>query len=113
MSATPEGKIKARLKKLLNLYGVYYHMPVVNGMGSPSLDFICCVAGYFFAIETKAPGGKPTPRQSLTMQAMRDAGGFVFLVAKDEHFVVLEQYLALITGWTPEAARAHFALHQK
>lgn len=93
---TPEGKVKERLKKLLKKYNVYYHMPVMNGMGSPTLDFICCVNGHYLAIETKKPGGKPTARQEVTMELIRAAGGFVFVVAVDRDFDELEAYLALL-----------------
>jgi hypothetical protein len=93
---TPEGKVKERLKKLLKKYGVYYHMPVMNGMGAPTLDFICCYRGRYLAIETKAPGQKPTKRQQLTMQQMSAAGGFVFTVANDDDFEYLEGYLKFL-----------------
>jgi hypothetical protein len=93
---TPEGKVKERLKKLLKKYGVYYHMPVMNGMGAPTLDFICCYKGRYLAIETKAPGQKPTKRQQLTMQQMAAAGGFVFTVANDDDFEYLEGYLKFL-----------------
>ena len=77
---TPEGKVKAKVKVMLKKYGVYWHMPVQNGMGAPSLDFICCVGGKYMAIETKAPGGVLTQRQALTSDQIRTAGGTVFMV---------------------------------
>jgi hypothetical protein len=84
---TPEGKVKARVKKLLAPYlnfGLWYYMPVQNGMGTPVLDFIGCYKGQFFAIETKAPGGKPTKRQELTMTQMRQAGAAVMVIDSEE-----------------------------
>jgi hypothetical protein len=33
MAATPEGRVKAAVKKLLTKHGVYFYMPVQNGMG--------------------------------------------------------------------------------
>lgn len=77
---TPEGRIKEAIKSELKKLGVYYHMPVQNGMGKPTLDFVCCHQGYFFAIEAKAPGKKPTARQELTIAEMRRAGGKVYIV---------------------------------
>lgn len=107
---TPEGKVKERLKKLLKRYNVYWHCPVMNGMGSPTLDFICCHCGYYFAIETKAPGQKPTKRQELTMASMAEAGAFVFTVAIDADFDRLEAYLQFVK---PDAVvQAHRNLHQ-
>ena len=94
---TPEGKVKEQIKKLLKKYGVFYHMPVMNGMGKPTLDFICCHNSRFIAIEAKAPGQKATLRQELTMQEMRNAGAYVFLIDGNEHrFDVLEAFLQLV-----------------
>lgn len=90
---TPEGKVKDRVKKLLKRYKVYYHMPVQNGMGAPTLDFVCCHKGYFIAIETKAGNKQPTARQEITMNEIRAAGGFVFLVNEVQGLAELEVYL--------------------
>lgn len=93
MATTPEGKIKARVKKLLNQHGAYSHMPVQNGMGSPSLDFVCCFRGLYVAIEAKAPGKKPTKRQEKTMAQIRKAGGLAFVVSNEETLDLLERWL--------------------
>lgn len=93
---TPEGKVKEKVKRLLKKYGAYYHMPVMNGMGAPTLDFVCCYHGFFIAIETKAPGKKPTPRQLLTMADMEAAGAFVFAVAGDDDLFLVEEFLKLL-----------------
>lgn len=66
---------------MLRDFGAYWHMPVQNGMGAPSLDFICCLNGLYFAIETKAEGKMMTPRQDKTAEEIRAAGGKVFVVA--------------------------------
>jgi hypothetical protein len=94
---TPEGKVKAKVKALLKQWGAYFHMPVQNGMGEPTLDFIACLNGRFIAIETKAPGKKPTKRQEVTMAQMRAAGAFVFVVSNDAELEVLGAYLALLS----------------
>ena len=60
--ATPEGRVKAKVKALLKKYNAYWHCPVQNGMGAPSLDFICCLRGKYFGIETKAGNKKGTGR---------------------------------------------------
>jgi hypothetical protein len=93
---TPEGKTKEQVKKLLKAHGAYYHMPVMNGMGAPTLDFICCHNGRFFAVETKAPGKKPTPRQEQTMTEIAFAGGYVFVVSNLDELDILEAYLHLL-----------------
>jgi hypothetical protein len=94
--STPEGKVKAKVKALLKRFNLYSHWPVLNGMGEPTLDCIVCAWGRFLAIETKAPGKQPTPRQQITMANMRAAGAFVFVVANDDDLNVLEAYLNLL-----------------
>jgi len=94
---TPESRIKEEVKKLLKEYGVYRFMPVQTGMGAPGLDFFCCHRGRFFAIETKAPGGKPTVRQEKTMEEIEDAGGATFVVAGPEDLHLLDLWLQAIT----------------
>ena len=80
MTQTPEGKVKDAIKKYLKSVGAYYHMPVQSGMGAPTLDFVGCYKGFFFAIEAKAPGKKPTARQKLTIKEMEAAGAGVFVI---------------------------------
>jgi hypothetical protein len=80
MANTPEGKVKDVVKRILKDYGVYYFMPVQNGMGKPGLDFHCIFEGVGFCIETKAPGKKPTARQRLTIKEIEAAGGKCFVI---------------------------------
>ena len=75
--ATPEGKIKAALKKRLNELGVYAFWPVQTGYGAATLDCIGCWQGRFFAIECKAPGKQMTLRQQLVASIIHEAGGLV------------------------------------
>lgn len=85
--------MKQKVKKLLSDHDAYWHMPVQNGMGAPSLDFIGCHRGSFFGIETKAGNKDATPRQQTTMKHMRDAGGEVFLINEVTGLSQLEQWL--------------------
>jgi hypothetical protein len=78
---TPEGKVKAKVKKILTDIGAYYAMPVGAGYGHAGTpDFLVCYRNQFLAIETKAKGNKPTALQEATMQRIRDAGGRVFVI---------------------------------
>lgn len=77
---TPEGKVKGVVKRILDDAGAYYHMPVQNGMGKPSLDFIVCHRGRFIAIETKVAKADPTLRQKMTMDEMQAAGAIVLVI---------------------------------
>lgn len=72
---TPEGKLKKNVKAVLDALGAYYYMPVPTGYGTTTLDFLCCINGVFVAIETKAPGNKPTPLQVARMEEIRASGG--------------------------------------
>jgi len=92
---TPEGKIKAAVKRELTAIGAYHHWPVQNGMGAPCLDCHGCYKGMYFAIETKRPGGVPTVRQDETIRQIATARGLVFVVSSNEGVksigVVLEE----------------------
>ena len=80
--ATPESKVKRRVKAILKEYEpeIWANWPVPVGYGTPMLDCIGSFRGLSFAIETKAPGEKPTPRQLATMREMRRGGVKVFLI---------------------------------
>lgn len=58
-------------------------MPVPSGYGVPTLDYLLCVNGQFLAIEAKAPGKKPTPRQLASIQEITAAGGTVIVIDGD------------------------------
>src|SRR5271155_882472 len=82
---TPEGRIKAKLKRKLDtLPCLYQFRPVQNGMGAPSLDVLICAGGWFIAIETKTKGKLPTPRQKITIEQIEAAHGLVFVCDDDE-----------------------------
>jgi hypothetical protein len=79
---TPEGKVKAAVKKLLAKYGAYYYMPVQNGMGVVGIpDIIACLDGRFIAIETKAPGrlSTVTANQRRQLDLIAQAGGIAIV----------------------------------
>lgn len=92
---TPEGKMKARVDKLLREHETYYLKPVQNGMGSPALDYHGVHRSQGFVIETKAPGKHPTVRQTVTMKKIAAAGGAVFLISTDSDLQELEAWLHL------------------
>jgi len=84
--ATPEGRVKAAVKRWLTARGVYYYMPVQNGMGQSGIpDFMCCfpwLNGRMVAIETKAPGkrGSTTPNQDREIRKINKAGGVAVVI---------------------------------
>lgn len=84
MAQTPEAKVKRKVSDLLrSTPHCYYFMPVPSGFGESTLDYIGCLHGRFFSIETKAPGKKPTDRQKTIISAMQRAGGAVFVIDGD------------------------------
>jgi hypothetical protein len=95
---TPEGKIKNKIKTLLDSYGskLYYYMPVPIGYGKRTLDYLGCAHGEFFAIEAKRPGAKPTPLQSGTIVDILNAGGAPFVVYDDDTLADLKSWLDAI-----------------
>jgi hypothetical protein len=98
---TPEGKVKAKVKKLLKKFepSVWGDWPVPAGYGKSTVDYIGCNMGRFFAIETKAHGKHPTPLQALCLQEIERKGGKTFVIGSnggvdDPAFGELEEWLA-------------------
>ena len=78
---TPEGKVKAKLKKVLKDNDIYYVMPATGGYGnSGAPDFLICLNGVFVGIETKAAGNKPTALQQMNLDKIKDSGGLALVV---------------------------------
>lgn len=98
---TPEGKTKAKVKKLLVarklIVGdrLYYRMPPANMYGQAGLaDFIGMLDGVSFQIETKAGRGKMTALQRKNALEFQAAGGVFFLVdGTEEMYTLLEAFL--------------------
>jgi hypothetical protein len=83
MALTPEGKVKAAVKKFLADHNIWYFMPMQNGMGVVGVpDLICCWDGMFLAIETKAPGKRKnvTANQERVMTEIQSHGGSAIVV---------------------------------
>lgn len=98
MAMTPEGKVKAKVKKTLDMVGAYYFMPTTGGYGRSGIpDIIGCFCGVFFAIECKAGKGKPTALQEREINKIRNAGGHAWLVNEEN----VEQLHELLSGIYP------------
>ena len=82
---TPEAKVKAQINKVLDARGkhLYRFMPVPNGYGNTTLDYLCAYRGHAFAIEAKAYNKKPTPRQDMIIDKMIAADMVVFVIDGD------------------------------
>jgi len=93
---TPEGRVKEAVKKVMRKHGVWYFMPMQNGFGVVGIpDFICCIDGLFFTVETKAPGKRDntTPNQQRVMREILEHGGYA-IVADDAKQV--EDYIIFL-----------------
>jgi Holliday junction resolvase len=84
MAQTPEGKVKARVKKTLDEMGIYHFSPFQAGMGRAGIpDIIGCYNGMFVAFECKAGKGKTTALQEREINAIRIAKGLAFVINEE------------------------------
>jgi hypothetical protein len=91
MATARESKVKAKVRRLLEVYdGMYHYWPVPSGYGKTTLDVLGCYRGRFFTIETKAPGRKPTPRQMWEIHDIERAMGKSFVIAGEDSPVLDE-----------------------
>ena len=100
MATTPEGKIKTKVKQVLDKYRdhTYTYMPVPGGYGKATLDWLGAIRGVAFAIEAKAPGKKPTARQYLAIQEMVRGDVTVFVINDEAGLEALDNWLARMTA---------------
>ena len=90
--ATPEAKVKAKVKKVLTDIGAYYAMPIGTGYGNAGVpDFVVCYKGEFIGIECKAQGNKPTALQLKNLQDIEIAGGRSFVIDETNVDQLLEK----------------------
>ena len=82
MASTPEGKVKTRVKKLLDQYGALHFSPMGTGYGVSGVsDIICLYKGRFIAIECKADEKKlPTALQLKFLDKVRAWGGIGLVI---------------------------------
>ena len=80
--ATPEGKIKTALDKMLKAERVWFYPPQAGPFGSAGIpDRVAVVGGMFVGIECKADATKmPTALQVKCMADIEAAGGKCFVV---------------------------------
>ena len=91
--ATPESKVKKRVKEILKVIGAYYVMPVTSGYGnSGAPDFLVCYQGRFIGIECKAGKGRVTALQQKNLALIDGAGGWTFVINEEN----VEQLVNLV-----------------
>ena len=74
---TPEGRVKAEIRKYLKEIGAYQLWPVPSGRGKSGVDVHGVYRGRGFAIEIKAEDRPPvgTEREESVLKAVNTAGG--------------------------------------
>ena len=93
MAATPESKVKAKIKLILKKHDIYYAMPIGTGYGNSGVpDFLCCLNGKFFAIEAKAGKGTTTALQEKNLKNIIESGGDAWVV-NETNLVHLEEFV--------------------
>lgn len=94
---TPEGRVKAAIKKFLHtLADCWFFMPAAHGYGVNGIpDIIGCYRGLFFAIEVKAPGKLKnlTPLQAMQIANINGAQGWAIAADSLGH---VEELIRLI-----------------
>lgn len=100
---TQESRLKDKIKRYLDQLGAYWYMPVPGGYGKQTVDFLCCLSnechrGRFVAIETKAEGKVPTPRQQACLKEVEKAGGVAFWCDNWEGFLLEMSRHNLVRG---------------
>lgn len=95
---TPEGKVKAWIKEVLNKHKIWYFMPRGTVLGSAGIpDFICCVNGMFLGIEAKAAKGKLSAMQTHQIDRIKTQGKGEVLVVYPDNFDLFEQAIRRMT----------------
>jgi hypothetical protein len=99
---TPEAKVKAKVRKLLDGLRIYYFFPATHGYGRSGVpDIIGCFMGLFVAIECKAGKGQLTGLQELELTKIKAAGGFTFVAREDNIDELKEKLTCLIQELLP------------
>ena len=79
--ATPEKKVKIKVKSILDKVGAYHCMPATGGYGASGVpDIIACYKGNFIGIECKANGNKPTALQNKHLYNIKKAQGYSMVI---------------------------------
>lgn len=93
MAATPEKLVKQKVIKILKAAGAYYFYPVASGfMSSGVPDIVACYKGKFIGVECKSGKNKPTELQLRNLAAIKDNGGFGFVI-NEENIYMIEEFL--------------------
>ena len=91
--ATPESKVKKKVKKILDDLGVYHFSPMATGYGRSGVpDIIVCYKGKFIGIECKSGDNKPTLLQLRNIDDIKRNQGLAIVINEGN----IETLLALV-----------------
>ena len=97
MAATPEKKVKDKVRSILAKLGAYFFMPATHGYGTSGVpDIVGCYKGRMFAIECKAGNNKPTALQMKNLDAIASAGGYTEVI-NESNLEAVGELMARIT----------------
>jgi len=90
VAATPEKKVKQRIRAILDSHKASYHMPATHGYGaSGASDFVVCYHSRFIAIEAKGtPEDKASALQRMYARGVVNNGGNALLIHSGNTHVV-------------------------
>ena len=92
--ATPESKVKKKVKKILDDLGAYHFSPMATGYGRSGVpDIIVCYKGKFIGIECKAGKGKLTALQEYNIEQIKQNQGLAIVINEGN----IEQLITLIS----------------
>ena len=107
MAQTPENRVKAKVKKILDGLGAYHFPAATHGYGRSGVpDFVGCYKGKFFAIECKANGGRITALQERNLDQIQKNGGVAILV-DETGLDLLDKTLAHTAYWSGDLGLYH------
>lgn len=89
-----ENTVKSWIRETFKRHGVWWYANAPGPFGGAGVDFLGVHRGRFLAVEAKRPGEKPRPRQEATLNAIRRAGGFAFVVSDKHTLEELKLWLA-------------------
>lgn len=76
-----EKSFENKIKMFLEHEGAWWVKFFANAYTRSGIpDLLCCINGYFVAVEVKAQNGKPSPLQIHHCTKIRMAGGFAFIL---------------------------------
>ena len=97
-----ENKVKAFLKENGAWFIKYWAGSKFTKDGIP--DILICMNGYFVAVETKAPKGKPSELQKYHVRKINEARGYAVILYPDD-FVLFKCLVDHLNNKNEKVAR--------